>query len=223
MIGWHHRLDGHEFEKALGVGDGQGSLACCSPWRFRVKHDWATKLTGRILSKLFMPLCNLNFSEYPLGKARWILCLMNKDSESQKERLQGVLEGREWWITTFPGQCPLGPTSLMPYLRDETTPLRPRLNGVWGHDCYGISQCAFLHHPQKNVLFKWKDRRYLGNWGDTHLGDRGSSSSEEVPSPPTGVIVYCALPLWLRTTAPCQHLDLKCSPLELWENKFLSF
>ena len=32
MIGWHHRLSGHEFEQALGVGDGQGSLACCSPW-----------------------------------------------------------------------------------------------------------------------------------------------------------------------------------------------
>ena len=30
--GWHHRLDGHEFEEALGVGGGQGSLACCSPW-----------------------------------------------------------------------------------------------------------------------------------------------------------------------------------------------
>ena len=32
MVGWHHWLDGHEFEKALGVGDGQGSLVCCSPW-----------------------------------------------------------------------------------------------------------------------------------------------------------------------------------------------
>ena len=31
MIGWHHQLDGHEFEQALGVGDRQGSLACCSP------------------------------------------------------------------------------------------------------------------------------------------------------------------------------------------------
>ena len=29
---WHHQLDGHEFEEAPGVGDGQGSLACCSPW-----------------------------------------------------------------------------------------------------------------------------------------------------------------------------------------------
>ena len=32
MIGWHHWLNGHEFEQGLGVGDGQGSLACCSPW-----------------------------------------------------------------------------------------------------------------------------------------------------------------------------------------------
>ena len=32
MVGWHHWLDGYEFEQALGVGDGQGSLACGSPW-----------------------------------------------------------------------------------------------------------------------------------------------------------------------------------------------
>ena len=32
MVGWHHRLDGHEFEQALGVGDGHRSLACCSLW-----------------------------------------------------------------------------------------------------------------------------------------------------------------------------------------------
>ena len=32
MLGWHHQLNGHEFEQAPGDGDGQGSLACCSPW-----------------------------------------------------------------------------------------------------------------------------------------------------------------------------------------------
>ena len=32
MAGWHHGLDGHEFEQAPVVGDGQGSLVCCSPW-----------------------------------------------------------------------------------------------------------------------------------------------------------------------------------------------
>ena len=32
MVGWYHKLNGHEFKQAQGVGDGQGSLACCSPW-----------------------------------------------------------------------------------------------------------------------------------------------------------------------------------------------
>ena len=31
-VGWHYRLNGHEFEQALGDGEGQGSLVCCSPW-----------------------------------------------------------------------------------------------------------------------------------------------------------------------------------------------
>ena len=32
IVGWHHQLNGHEFEQAVGIGDGQGSLVCCSPW-----------------------------------------------------------------------------------------------------------------------------------------------------------------------------------------------
>ena len=44
MVGWHHWLNGHEFEEALAVGDRQGSLACCSPWSRRVGHNWATEL-----------------------------------------------------------------------------------------------------------------------------------------------------------------------------------
>ena len=32
MVGWHHQFNGHEFEQALGVGDGRESLAGCSPW-----------------------------------------------------------------------------------------------------------------------------------------------------------------------------------------------
>ena len=35
MVGWHHWLNGHEFEQALGDGDGQGGLACCDPWSRR--------------------------------------------------------------------------------------------------------------------------------------------------------------------------------------------
>ena len=32
MVGWHHGLNGYEFEKTLVIGDGQGGLACCTPW-----------------------------------------------------------------------------------------------------------------------------------------------------------------------------------------------
>ena len=32
MVGWHHQLNGYEFEQAPGDGEGQGSLACCNPW-----------------------------------------------------------------------------------------------------------------------------------------------------------------------------------------------
>ena len=39
MVGWYHWLNGHEFEQAPGVGDGQGSLVCCSPWGCRVRQD----------------------------------------------------------------------------------------------------------------------------------------------------------------------------------------
>ena len=44
MAGWHHRLDGHEFEQTLGDGDGQGGLACCGPSVRRVVHDLAIEL-----------------------------------------------------------------------------------------------------------------------------------------------------------------------------------
>ena len=45
MAGWHHRLDGHEFEWTPGVGDGQGVLACCDSWGRKVRHNWVTELS----------------------------------------------------------------------------------------------------------------------------------------------------------------------------------
>ena len=35
MAGWHHRLDGYEYEQTIGAADGQGTLACCSPWSWK--------------------------------------------------------------------------------------------------------------------------------------------------------------------------------------------
>ena len=43
MVGWHHRLDGHEFEQTLGDSEGQRSLACHSPWSCRVGHNLVTE------------------------------------------------------------------------------------------------------------------------------------------------------------------------------------
>ena len=52
MVGWHHRLSGQEFESTPGVGDGQGSLACCSPWGRKESDrterlNWKSTLNGQ--------------------------------------------------------------------------------------------------------------------------------------------------------------------------------
>ena len=51
MVGWHHWLDGHEFEQALGVGDGQRGLACCGPWDQK-ESDTTEQLNGTELRVL---------------------------------------------------------------------------------------------------------------------------------------------------------------------------
>ena len=42
MVGWYHRLNGHEFEQTPGDSEGQGSWVCCSPWGHRVGYNWVT-------------------------------------------------------------------------------------------------------------------------------------------------------------------------------------
>ena len=60
MVGWYHQLDGHEFEQALGVGDGQGNLECCSPWgcnesdMTEKKVNWTELL---LLCIVYLALC----------------------------------------------------------------------------------------------------------------------------------------------------------------------
>ena len=67
MIGCHHQLHGHKFEQALGVGDGQGSLACCSPWGCRVRHNWATELTELPLRTSFLLLLPMLLADSDLS------------------------------------------------------------------------------------------------------------------------------------------------------------
>ena len=63
MVGWHHQLDKREFEQVLGIGAGQGSLACCSPWSH--KESNTTMRVSRIMSDvehLFMSLLAMYMS-----------------------------------------------------------------------------------------------------------------------------------------------------------------
>ena len=56
MVGWHHQFERHEFEQALGVGDGQGSLACCSTW-YRKESDITERQNWTIFVKELLKCC----------------------------------------------------------------------------------------------------------------------------------------------------------------------
>ena len=51
MVEQHHQLNGHEFEQTLGDGEGQRSLACCSPWGHRVRHNLVTEQQQKIMKQ----------------------------------------------------------------------------------------------------------------------------------------------------------------------------
>ena len=84
-VGWHHRLHGHEFEWTLGVGDGQGGLACCSPWG-RQESDTTERLNWLTENHKRKSQCLRTGSPFPQswgkpqtltsgsGATTWLLC-----------------------------------------------------------------------------------------------------------------------------------------------------
>ena len=58
MVGWHHQLNGHEFEQAPGDGKGQGSLASCSPWGHK-EQDTTEQLNNNIVNDFWKEITNL--------------------------------------------------------------------------------------------------------------------------------------------------------------------
>ena len=62
MVGWHHRLNAHEFQ-ALEGGDGQGSLVCCSPWGHK-ESDITERLTDRGPSTFLLKLVFIFFMSF---------------------------------------------------------------------------------------------------------------------------------------------------------------
>ena len=75
MIGWHHQLDGHEFEQALGVSDGQGRLACCSPWGSKESDttEWLnwTELNIKNVKRSIYKILNMNNSVHNQMRHYW--------------------------------------------------------------------------------------------------------------------------------------------------------
>ena len=87
VVGWHHWLNGHEFEQTLGVGDGQGSLVCCSPWGHKESDtneqlNWTdewTLVTFSICGRCSLPLLFLLMLLIKHGKLKkkFLIFLLN--------------------------------------------------------------------------------------------------------------------------------------------------
>ena len=63
IIGWHHRLNGHEFEQALGDGEGQGSLVCFSPWSLK-ESDMIERLNNNNFLCVGVCLMCIQYTQY---------------------------------------------------------------------------------------------------------------------------------------------------------------
>ena len=72
MVGWHHRLNGHEFEQILGDTEGQGSQVCCSPW-------------GHKESDMTYRLNNNNNAQRTVGE-RWPIMRVSKDPTTRPNK-----------------------------------------------------------------------------------------------------------------------------------------
>ena len=64
MVGWHHRLNVHEFEQAPGVGGGQGSLVCCSPWGHKEWLKWTESRANSLFHRLWWYLARMYSAQH---------------------------------------------------------------------------------------------------------------------------------------------------------------
>ena len=95
MVGWHHQLNGHEFEQAPGVGDGQGGLACCSPWG-RKESDTAEQMNCTELLSVFLFCFVILMDEVGLGGLFVLLPALGKFYEITTRLRVLVLA---YWVT----------------------------------------------------------------------------------------------------------------------------
>ena len=97
MVGWHHRLDAHEFEWTPGVGDGQGGLVCCSSWGLK-ESDTTERLNWTELTFIAWVFQHLRFASDPILTSR-----SSDVSQSFEEKMGSLSKSRQertfqsWW------------------------------------------------------------------------------------------------------------------------------
>ena len=114
MVGWYHRLDEHEFEQALGDGEGQGSLACWSMVSQRVVHgvaknqiqlsDWTTTTCGKVKRQSFLYYGDLFLQEITASHSHMDWEAKEKKKEKKQSsvsfQLYDWIIGHKFWIPT---------------------------------------------------------------------------------------------------------------------------
>ena len=148
MIRWHHRINGHEFEEVLGVGDEQEGVVCCSPWVGRVRHEWATEQQQNQQW--------INQDGVPPGTAigEWVSWLP-KSHVGSRITGKGLVSG--WWAVCVCGvlsglpKPPGLPSSLLPvrmwvWSQLVCAPSRPGEQGVdVPHKHPASTYCVLVH------------------------------------------------------------------------------
>ena len=130
LVRWHHQLDGHEFEHAPGVGDGQGSLACCGPQGCRVGHNLATRRqnTPIFTEAIFTTAKIWKQSKYPR-------------TDERRESVACLYNGILLWLFS----CQAVSSSLRLHGLQHATLTAGGLRGLEGHLKLQDTQTCLLH------------------------------------------------------------------------------
>ena len=103
MVGWHRWLNGHEFEQALGAGDGQGSLVCCSPWDHKEsdRNEWLKWTELNWNNSWMLMVVMMTWSQWEhwyhnlQGNCRWMLIDFH---ELYQLIFSGFQNHYRWWL-----------------------------------------------------------------------------------------------------------------------------
>ena len=171
MVVWHHWLDGHEFEQNLGVAEEQGSLAFCSSWGHKGRHNWVTELisvktwanscqfqgpfhcTMGIWPYLFSTsLVAQRLKRLPAKQETWVRPLgwedpLEKEMATHSTILAGELHGRRNLVGYSPQGCKESDTTEWLHFTSLQTEL-------WGksHKCLSPHRKQNAYHPTNQML-----------------------------------------------------------------------